>query len=180
MLLTSTVSSTAPRFRAVCISLWPGSRGKHISLCFDEDCCPGPRLVSVHPLSTVINTKTCRRSIRRNWKSSTPWERLQVSGSYTALEYLIITCCSLAEHCTSAFSDILSVQSWPANMSDLSVFSNLQIIEGRTLYKWVLFPLPCSCFDSLVDYASAIVWLSLHVPWCKSDHFGICISFFPL
>ncbi|XP_054473898.1 receptor tyrosine-protein kinase erbB-3a [Anoplopoma fimbria] len=32
-------------------------------------------------------------------------------------------------------TDILSIQSWPENMSDLSVFSNLQSIEGRTLYK---------------------------------------------
>uniref|UniRef100_A0A674NXZ7 Receptor protein-tyrosine kinase n=1 Tax=Takifugu rubripes TaxID=31033 RepID=A0A674NXZ7_TAKRU len=32
-------------------------------------------------------------------------------------------------------TDILSVQSWPTNMSDLSVFSNLQIIEGRKLYN---------------------------------------------
>lgn len=141
MLLTSTVSSTAPRFKAVCISLWPALRGKHISLCFDEDWCPGgPRLVSVHPLSTVIHTIMCRRSIRRNWKSSIPWERLQVSGSCTALGLLIITCCSLVEHQYSPFSDILSVQSWPENMSDLSVFSNLQTIQGRTLYKWVLFP----------------------------------------
>ncbi|XP_037627238.1 receptor tyrosine-protein kinase erbB-3a isoform X2 [Sebastes umbrosus] len=32
-------------------------------------------------------------------------------------------------------TDILSIQSWPENMSDLSVFSNLQTIQGRTLYK---------------------------------------------
>ncbi|XP_075966594.1 receptor tyrosine-protein kinase erbB-3a isoform X1 [Anarhichas minor] len=32
-------------------------------------------------------------------------------------------------------TDSLSIQSWPANMSDLSVFSNLQTIQGRTLYK---------------------------------------------
>uniref|UniRef100_A0A672JQP2 Receptor protein-tyrosine kinase n=1 Tax=Salarias fasciatus TaxID=181472 RepID=A0A672JQP2_SALFA len=32
-------------------------------------------------------------------------------------------------------TDILSIQSWPQNMSDLSVFSNLQTIQGRTLYK---------------------------------------------
>ncbi|XP_045884672.1 receptor tyrosine-protein kinase erbB-3a isoform X2 [Micropterus dolomieu] len=32
-------------------------------------------------------------------------------------------------------TDILSIQSWPKNMSDLSVFSNLQTIQGRTLYK---------------------------------------------
>uniref|UniRef100_A0A8C5CQQ6 Receptor protein-tyrosine kinase n=1 Tax=Gadus morhua TaxID=8049 RepID=A0A8C5CQQ6_GADMO len=31
--------------------------------------------------------------------------------------------------------DYLNIQSWPTNMSDLSVFSNLQTIEGRTLYK---------------------------------------------
>uniref|UniRef100_A0A8C4F2R1 receptor protein-tyrosine kinase n=1 Tax=Dicentrarchus labrax TaxID=13489 RepID=A0A8C4F2R1_DICLA len=31
--------------------------------------------------------------------------------------------------------NILSIQSWPKNMSDLSVFSNLQTIQGRTLYK---------------------------------------------
>ncbi|CAL8339089.1 unnamed protein product [Merluccius merluccius] len=32
-------------------------------------------------------------------------------------------------------TDILNIQSWPANMSDLSVFANLQTIEGRTLYR---------------------------------------------
>ncbi|TNN65645.1 Receptor tyrosine-protein kinase erbB-3 [Liparis tanakae] len=32
-------------------------------------------------------------------------------------------------------TDILSIQSWPENLSDLSVFSNLQTIQGRTLYK---------------------------------------------
>ncbi|XP_041836409.1 receptor tyrosine-protein kinase erbB-3a isoform X2 [Melanotaenia boesemani] len=32
-------------------------------------------------------------------------------------------------------TDILSIQSWPESMSDLSVFSNLQTIQGRTLYK---------------------------------------------
>uniref|UniRef100_A0A3Q2XQ34 Receptor protein-tyrosine kinase n=1 Tax=Hippocampus comes TaxID=109280 RepID=A0A3Q2XQ34_HIPCM len=30
---------------------------------------------------------------------------------------------------------ILSIQSWPENMTDLSVFSNLQTIQGRTLYR---------------------------------------------
>ncbi|XP_034022553.1 receptor tyrosine-protein kinase erbB-3a isoform X2 [Thalassophryne amazonica] len=32
-------------------------------------------------------------------------------------------------------TDILSIQSWPSNMSDLSVFSNLETIQGRTLYR---------------------------------------------
>ncbi|KAK7878770.1 hypothetical protein WMY93_030930 [Mugilogobius chulae] len=32
-------------------------------------------------------------------------------------------------------TDILSIQSWPENMTDLSVFSNLETIEGRSLYK---------------------------------------------
>uniref|UniRef100_A0A7N8YH64 Receptor protein-tyrosine kinase n=1 Tax=Mastacembelus armatus TaxID=205130 RepID=A0A7N8YH64_9TELE len=30
---------------------------------------------------------------------------------------------------------MLSIQSWPEKMSDLSVFSNLQTIQGRTIYK---------------------------------------------
>ncbi|XP_074523060.1 receptor tyrosine-protein kinase erbB-3a [Halichoeres trimaculatus] len=34
-------------------------------------------------------------------------------------------------------TDILSILSWPENMTDLSVFSNLQTIQGRTLYKGV-------------------------------------------
>ncbi|KAM4613430.1 receptor tyrosine-protein kinase erbB-3a isoform 2-T2 [Polymixia lowei] len=34
-------------------------------------------------------------------------------------------------------TDILSIQSWPESMSDLSVFSNLQTIQGRTLYRGV-------------------------------------------
>uniref|UniRef100_A0A7N8XM66 Receptor protein-tyrosine kinase n=1 Tax=Mastacembelus armatus TaxID=205130 RepID=A0A7N8XM66_9TELE len=32
-------------------------------------------------------------------------------------------------------TDMLSIQSWPEKMSDLSVFSNLQTIQGRTIYK---------------------------------------------
>ncbi|KAJ8260136.1 hypothetical protein GJAV_G00177460 [Gymnothorax javanicus] len=34
-------------------------------------------------------------------------------------------------------TDILSIQSWPSNLHDLSVFSNLTTIQGRTLYKGV-------------------------------------------
>uniref|UniRef100_A0A8C2DQG6 Receptor protein-tyrosine kinase n=1 Tax=Cyprinus carpio TaxID=7962 RepID=A0A8C2DQG6_CYPCA len=32
-------------------------------------------------------------------------------------------------------TDILSIQSWPAELEDLSVFSNLATIQGRTLYR---------------------------------------------
>uniref|UniRef100_A0A3Q1CT61 Receptor protein-tyrosine kinase n=1 Tax=Amphiprion ocellaris TaxID=80972 RepID=A0A3Q1CT61_AMPOC len=32
-------------------------------------------------------------------------------------------------------TDYLSIQSWPENMTDLSVFSNLQTIQGRTFFK---------------------------------------------
>ncbi|XP_039884701.1 receptor tyrosine-protein kinase erbB-3-like isoform X2 [Simochromis diagramma] len=35
-------------------------------------------------------------------------------------------------------TDFLNIQSWPASMSDLSVFSNLQTIQGRKLYKGVI------------------------------------------
>nr|XP_015199550.1 PREDICTED: receptor tyrosine-protein kinase erbB-3 [Lepisosteus oculatus] len=34
-------------------------------------------------------------------------------------------------------TDILSIQSWPKKLSDLSVFSNLTTIQGRSLYKGV-------------------------------------------
>ncbi|XP_062321423.1 receptor tyrosine-protein kinase erbB-3a [Osmerus eperlanus] len=34
-------------------------------------------------------------------------------------------------------TDILSIQSWPESMSDLSVFSNLSTIQGRKLYRGV-------------------------------------------
>ncbi|XP_039971877.1 receptor tyrosine-protein kinase erbB-3a [Xiphias gladius] len=34
-------------------------------------------------------------------------------------------------------TDILCIQSWPENMTDLSVFSNLQTIQGRKFYKGV-------------------------------------------
>ncbi|KAL7891576.1 hypothetical protein AOLI_G00010520 [Acnodon oligacanthus] len=34
-------------------------------------------------------------------------------------------------------TDFLSIQSWPEEMDDLSVFSNLTTIQGRTLYKGV-------------------------------------------
>ncbi|XP_038871911.1 receptor tyrosine-protein kinase erbB-3-like [Salvelinus namaycush] len=32
-------------------------------------------------------------------------------------------------------TDVLSIQSWPENLTDLSVFSNLATIQGRTLYR---------------------------------------------
>ncbi|XP_021465624.2 receptor tyrosine-protein kinase erbB-3-like isoform X2 [Oncorhynchus mykiss] len=32
-------------------------------------------------------------------------------------------------------TDVLSIQSWPENLTDLSVFSNLGTIQGRTLYR---------------------------------------------
>ncbi|XP_066564643.1 receptor tyrosine-protein kinase erbB-3a isoform X2 [Amia ocellicauda] len=34
-------------------------------------------------------------------------------------------------------TDYLSIQSWPAGLSDLSVFSNLTTIQGRSLYKGI-------------------------------------------
>uniref|UniRef100_A0A8C2ALS8 Receptor protein-tyrosine kinase n=1 Tax=Cyprinus carpio TaxID=7962 RepID=A0A8C2ALS8_CYPCA len=34
-------------------------------------------------------------------------------------------------------TDILSIQSWPAELEDLSVFSNLATIQGRTLYRGI-------------------------------------------
>lgn len=78
----------------------------------------------------------------------------------------------------SPISDILSIQSWPKNMSDLSVFSNLQTIQGRTLYKWVVvfFPLTCLNIVSLVDWGHVTIMLL-----CLSRHRteSDCISFFP-
>lgn len=32
-------------------------------------------------------------------------------------------------------SDILNIQSWPKELNDLSVFSSLTTIQGRSLYK---------------------------------------------
>ncbi|KAI3370155.1 hypothetical protein L3Q82_024938 [Scortum barcoo] len=47
-------------------------------------------------------------------------------------------------------TDILSIQSWPKSMSDLSVFSNLQTIQGRTLYKgYALLVMKISSLTSL-------------------------------
>lgn len=40
-------------------------------------------------------------------------------------------------HTLREITDILSIQSWPESMSDLSVFSNLETIEGRTLNKQI-------------------------------------------
>ena len=34
-------------------------------------------------------------------------------------------------------SDILNIQSWPNQLNDLSVFSSLTTIQGRSLYKYV-------------------------------------------
>lgn len=40
-------------------------------------------------------------------------------------------------------ADFLSIQSWPESMSDLSVFSNLQTIQGRKLYRWAVCGVFC-------------------------------------
>lgn len=106
----------------------------------------------------------------------------EITGMCTALDYLITTYCSLAKNPNSPFSDILSIQSWPINMSDLSVFSNLQTIQGRKLYKWVIFfpflvlvliPLltmlmpSCCCFYYIFHYVNLIIimeFVSLYFP----------------
>ncbi|KAK0148670.1 Receptor tyrosine-protein kinase erbB-3 [Merluccius polli] len=48
-------------------------------------------------------------------------------------------------------TDFLNIQSWPANMSDLSVFANLQTIEGRTLYSYHNAYLRISDFTSALS-----------------------------
>uniref|UniRef100_I3KS89 Receptor protein-tyrosine kinase n=1 Tax=Oreochromis niloticus TaxID=8128 RepID=I3KS89_ORENI len=46
-------------------------------------------------------------------------------------------------------TDFLNIQSWPANMSDLSVFSNLQTIRGRKLYNYALLVVKINSLTSL-------------------------------
>lgn len=120
-------------------------------------------------LLKVISTMVCHPSIQKNWKSLTPCRRSQVCArvdffqTFTALLFLMSHhgFCSASET-ASLFSDVLCIQSWPENMSDLSVFSNLQTIQGRTLYKWaiVVFSL-CSntAFVSLVDSCHIAIML---------------------
>uniref|UniRef100_A0A3P9BQZ9 Receptor protein-tyrosine kinase n=1 Tax=Maylandia zebra TaxID=106582 RepID=A0A3P9BQZ9_9CICH len=43
----------------------------------------------------------------------------------------------------------LNIQSWPASMSDLSVFSNLQTIQGRKLYNYALMVVKINSLTSL-------------------------------
>uniref|UniRef100_A0A3P9BQH5 Receptor protein-tyrosine kinase n=1 Tax=Maylandia zebra TaxID=106582 RepID=A0A3P9BQH5_9CICH len=43
----------------------------------------------------------------------------------------------------------LNIQSWPASMSDLSVFSNLQTIQGRKLYSYALMVVKINSLTSL-------------------------------
>lgn len=90
----------------------------------------------------------------------------------------------------SPFSDILCIQSWPENMTDLSVFSNLQTIQGRKFYKWAVavfslflltlllfllstkvMLLSCCCiFNCLADYTFSRMNLILFFCFC------ICLS----
>lgn len=48
--------------------------------------------------------------------------------------WLIITCVCV---CLRPHLGFLNIQSWPDNMTDLSVFSNLATIGGRALYRYV-------------------------------------------
>ncbi|KAM8914759.1 receptor tyrosine-protein kinase erbB-3a isoform 2-T2 [Spinachia spinachia] len=57
-------------------------------------------------------------------------------------------------------TDILSIQSWPKNLSDLSVFSNLQTIRGRSLNK---------CYSLLVMKISSLTSLGLRSLQKMSD-----------
>lgn len=44
---------------------------------------------------------------------------------------------NLVSFCICARLGFLNIQSWPDNMTDLSVFSNLATIGGRTLYRFI-------------------------------------------
>uniref|UniRef100_A0A3Q2QFV4 receptor protein-tyrosine kinase n=1 Tax=Fundulus heteroclitus TaxID=8078 RepID=A0A3Q2QFV4_FUNHE len=63
-------------------------------------------------------------------------------------------------------TDFLGIQSWPESLSDLSVFSNLRTIQGRTLYKLNVHSLPHLLFQGLrfthnEDQVSDLPWVAL-------------------
>ncbi|KTG43529.1 hypothetical protein cypCar_00010442 [Cyprinus carpio] len=57
-------------------------------------------------------------------------------------------------------TDILSIQSWPEELENLSVFSNLATIQGRTLYRGISTKSSYKCFtiSSVVWYFEASDW----------------------
>lgn len=88
----------------------------------------------------------------------------------------------------SPLSDMLSIQSWPKNMSDLSVFSNLRTIQGRrssrrysmyfmfacVLYDWVVGGK--KSFFGFLHWKLEAFYTEKRFGHVKSSH--CCVSFF--
>ncbi|GAA6074349.1 receptor tyrosine-protein kinase erbB-4-like isoform X1, partial [Tachysurus ichikawai] len=70
------------------------------------------------------------------------------------------------------FLGFLNIQSWPENMTDFSVFSNLSIIGGRTLYSGVSLLIlkqrwiTSLSFQSLQEISAGNVYISNNSQLC--------------
>ncbi len=82
------------------------------------------------------------------------------------------TCSSVVADTSSGY---LNIQSWPENMTDLSVFSNLATIGGRSLYRYVLM-LPHHSSDRIDTIRGfRVTFLHLHT-YIMSDTYYSFIS----
>uniref|UniRef100_A0A8C7YEX0 receptor protein-tyrosine kinase n=1 Tax=Oryzias sinensis TaxID=183150 RepID=A0A8C7YEX0_9TELE len=72
-------------------------------------------------------------------------------------------------------TDYLSIQSWPDSLSNLSVFSNLRVIQGRTLYKGYslmvmkIKSLSSLGFRSLQKVNDGVVYITGNKKLCYQD-----------
>lgn len=69
-----------------------------------------------------------------NWSTSGQWRKSQVGQRSAVLLYSCLVDFMNIRLCPPGF---LLIQSWPENLTSLSVFENLQIIRGRTTRAWV-------------------------------------------
>lgn len=82
----------------------------------------------------------------------------EITGVCLCVWIFVISSALSVHHLTQSsvcLTDILSIQSWPAELEDLSVFSNLATIQGRTLYRWATCPsFVCSSFTLSSDFVT--------------------------
>uniref|UniRef100_A0A8C6KPH9 Receptor tyrosine-protein kinase erbB-4 n=1 Tax=Nothobranchius furzeri TaxID=105023 RepID=A0A8C6KPH9_NOTFU len=92
-----------------------------------------------------------------------------VEDWWTGSPHVQILKINLTGHSKSCLTCFLNIQSWPENMTDLRVFSNLATIGGRTLYRHNRFSLRWISslqFQSLNEISAGNIYISNNSRLC--------------